>query len=283
MISLSHATKRYGTHAALNDLTLTIDAPGIYCLLGRNGAGKTTLLKTIAGHHGLTSGKVTVDGMNVGPLSMPEQVHFVATDASQFNTSLTRLFAAAALVNPEFDQAFALEVAGRFNLDVTKRYRSLSFGMKAMANTIIALCSGRSVILLDEPVLGFDPVMRARFYDLLLELVAQKPRIVLVSTHIIDEISAAAEQIIIIDQGQLVLFTDINTIDEQAYTVTGPGDQVIEATRGLNVIAEKVMGGYMSRSIFDRRLEATGSLSVSSLSLQDFFVALATSSTSHQP
>ena len=62
MIELNQVTKRYGQASVLKNITLTIDEPGIYCLLGRNGAGKTTLLKSIAGYQNITSGSIKVDG-----------------------------------------------------------------------------------------------------------------------------------------------------------------------------------------------------------------------------
>ncbi|MDR0519241.1 MAG: ABC transporter ATP-binding protein [Clostridiales Family XIII bacterium] len=274
MISFQSITKDYGKITALRDFSLNIDRPGIYCLLGRNGAGKTTLLKTLAGHIPATSGAVTVNDKPVGMMAMPEEVFFVETGAAQFNIRLTSLFAAAARINPAFDMDFAFEMARRFELDLTKRFKQLSFGMKAMASTLIALSSGREILLLDEPVLGFDPVMRKVFYDLLHESCAQKPTTVIVSTHIIDEIAKVAEQLIIIEKGQLKLFCDMNEVDEKAYSVTGLAEHVAAATEGLRVIGETKAGGFLSRYIYDRRVETSDKYSVSALSLQDFFIGL---------
>jgi ABC-2 type transport system ATP-binding protein len=273
MIELSSVTKTYGKTAALNDFSITIDRPGIYCLLGRNGAGKTTLLKLLAGHIAASGGAVAVNGKAVAPLRMPDAVHFVETGAAQFNMRLTELFKAAADVNPGFDAAFASELAGRFKLDETKRYKQLSFGMKAMVNTVIAMASGREILLLDEPVLGFDPVMRKIFYDLLRESCAGSAKTVVVSTHIIDEIEKTAERLIIIDKGHLALFCDMTELDEKAYCVTGLAGPVRAATEGLNVIAETKAGGFISLYVYDRRIDAGDEYSVTSLGLTDFFVS----------
>jgi ABC-2 type transport system ATP-binding protein len=274
MIEFSGVTKNYGRTVALDDFSITIDRPGIYCLLGRNGAGKTTLLKLLAGHIAASGGAVTVDGKAVAPLAMPEGVHFVETGAAQFNMRLADLFKAAADVNPAFDMAFAAELAGRFELDGAKRYKQLSFGMRAMANTIIAMASGKEILLLDEPVLGFDPVMRKVFYDLLREGRAETSKTVIVSTHIIDEIEKTAERLIILDKGRPILFCDMAELDEKAYCVTGLAEPVRAATEGLNVIAETKAGGFISRHVYDRRIEGGDEYSVSSLGLTDFFVSL---------
>ena len=274
MIAFRNVTKRYGKTVALDNFSLTVGEPGIYCLLGRNGAGKTTLMKLVAGYIAATGGEVSVNGTSVGMLNMPDAVHFVESGAAQFNVRLTTLFHYAADINPAFDIDFALLMAKRFNLDLNKRYKHLSFGMKVMANTLISMSSGKETLLLDEPVLGFDPVMRKTFYEMLQESFAEKPKTVIVSTHIIDEIEKVAQRLIIIDKGRLVLDCDIQEIDEKAYSVTGPAEFVKTATADLHVIAETAAGGFLSRYVYDRRIEPSDKYSISALGLQDFFIGL---------
>jgi ABC-2 type transport system ATP-binding protein len=274
MIKLKEVTKDYGKTVGIDDISIAVNKPGIYCLLGRNGAGKTTFLKLIAGHIAATSGTVAVSGQTVSTLAMPDDVHFVESGAAQFNVRLSDLFRYASEVNPAFDAVFAEHMAKRFKLDLRKRYKQLSFGMKAMANTLIALSSGKEILLLDEPVLGFDPVMRKTFYDLLRECCVEKPKTVIVSTHIIDEIEKVAERLIIIDKGQLALFCDMNEVDEKAYIVVGPAEAVKAATAGLRVLSETTAGGFLSRGVYDRRIEGGESYSVASLGLQEFFIGL---------
>ncbi|GHU70550.1 ABC transporter ATP-binding protein [Clostridia bacterium] len=274
MIEFQDVTKRYGDTVAIDGLSIRLNQPGIYCLLGRNGAGKTTLLKLLAGHVAATAGTILVYEKPVGMLSMPEDVHFVETGAAQFNIRLTDLFNAAAQVNPAFDMNLAHNMARRFKLDLKKRFKHLSFGMKAMASTLIALSSGRDILVLDEPVLGFDPVMRRTFYELLRESIADKPKIVIVSTHIIDEIARVAEHLLVIDKGRLLLNCEMAEVDEKAYSVTGRDEQVRAATKGLRIIGETKAGGFLSQYIYDRRIEGGVNYAVSSLGLQDFFIGL---------
>jgi ABC-2 type transport system ATP-binding protein len=274
MIEFRDVTKRYGKTLGLDAFSLLVSEPGIHCILGRNGAGKTTLMKLLAGHIGATSGEVVVDGKTVGPLAMPDSVHFVESAAPQFNVQLETLFGYAQSVNPDFDMRFALEMAKSFKLDAHKRYRQLSFGMKVMASTLLALCSGRKVLLLDEPVLGFDPVMRRTFYELLQESCATKPKIILVSTHIIDEIEKVAERLIIIDKGKLALSCEMSEIDENAYAIIGPAKHVKTATEGLRIIGETVAGGFLSRYVYDKRIPESSDYSLTTLGLQDFFIGL---------
>lgn len=273
MIEFKNVTKSYGKLTALNNISISIKEPGIYCLLGRNGAGKTTMLKTMAGHIAATSGEVEINGKKVDMMDMPNDIHFVEADARQFNIRLNELIHAAANINPLFDYSFAINLAERFKLDTHKKYNQLSFGMKSMVKTLIALASSKNTLLLDEPVLGFDPIMRKAFYDMLMESCAEKPKIVVVSTHIVDEMSKVAEQLIIIDKGAPILFCDMNDIDEKAYCVTGSAELVKAATDGLRVIGETKAGNHLSRYIFDRRIDEKD-VWISALSLQDFFVGL---------
>jgi len=274
MIEFRNVTKDYGRTLALNQFSLSIENPGIYSLLGRNGAGKTSFLKTLAGHLNATSGAIYVNGKEVNMISMPQDVHFIESNTSQFNMKLGDLFKAANDLNPLFDFDFALRTAKRFKLDLKKRYNQLSFGMKTMVNTLLGLSSGKDILLLDEPVMGFDPVVRKTFYGLLQESCTEKPKIVLVSTHLIDEMAQVAEKLIIINKGQLVLYTDMNEIDEKAYSVTGPAEQVKKATEGLRIIGETQVGGFLSRYIYDKRIAASDHYSVNALGLQDFFIGL---------
>lgn len=274
MIELMSVTKKYGGIVGIENLSIQIKQPGIYCLLGRNGAGKTTLLKTLSGHIAATSGTISVNGKQVTSIAMPEDVHYVESNATQFNMRLDDLFNAAADLSKTFNLSYALDIAKRFQLDRKKRYKQLSFGMKAMVNTLLALASGKEILLLDEPVLGFDPVMRKNFYEMLQESNAENPKTIIISTHIIDEISKVADQLIIINKGQLVQFCDMNEIDEKAYCVTGPKENVKAATKGMRILSEIKAGGFLSQYIYDRRLPESDKYSISALSLQDFFIGL---------
>lgn len=273
MIELKEVTKQYSHTAVLKNISLTIDQNGIYCLLGRNGAGKTTLLKSIAGCQNISSGSIVIDGRTVSTALLDPDVSYIENFARHFNLSVGRLIKTASQVNPEFDSDFAFEMMDRFELEGKKRFKHLSLGMKTMVSTIICLASSKEVILLDEPVLGFDAVMRAEFYDMLEESFERHPRIIIVSTHIIEEIAKTVQKLIIIDKGRLLFFDTLAAMKDKAFCISGLARDVEEAVRGLNVIGTQTSGGLMSASIYDRPPENTG-LDIQPLSLQDFFIQL---------
>ena len=274
MIELKQVTKRYGQAAVLKNITLSIDEPGIYCLLGRNGAGKTTLLKSIAGYQNITDGCIKVDGKEITTSTLDTGVSYIENFAKHFNLPVRKLLKIASEVNPDYDYDFASEMMERFELDGKKKFSHLSLGMKTMVSTIICLASSKDVILLDEPVLGFDAIMRVEFYGMLTESFKKHPRIIIVSTHIIEEIAKTIEKLIIIDRGSIRFFDTLQSVEAKAFSVSGLQRDVEAATRGLNVIGQSTVGGLVTSYIFDTPPQESASIEVRPLSLQDFFIQM---------
>jgi ABC-2 type transport system ATP-binding protein len=281
MIDLQNVNKRYGRTVAIDDLSLTIAENGIYVLLGRNGAGKTTLMKLIAGHINTTGGGIAVDGKQVSSGHMPGCINFVESNSDQFNMRVWKLIEAASAIQDGFDLVFAYRMAEKFGLDRRKRYKQLSFGMRTMLTTILTLANRSKIILLDEPVLGFDAIMRDQFNTLLLESYETTPRIIIVSTHLIDEIAKVAQRLIVIEKGKCLLSTDINDIDEHAYTLTGPVNAVTPLLENLNCIGQNKIGGMLVAYIYGERISAPEGVMTDRISLQDFFIKLVGEETHH--
>ena len=274
MIELKQVTKQYGQAAVLKNITLSIDEPGIYCLLGRNGAGKTTLLKSIAGYQNITSGTIQVDGKAITTSTLDTGVSYIENFARHFNLPVRKLLRLASEVNPNYDYDFASEMMDRFELDGKKKFHHLSLGMKTMVSTIICLASNKSAVLLDEPVLGFDAIMRVEFYDMLTESFRKHPRIIIVSTHIIEEIAKTIQKLIIIDKGSVRFFDTLQSVETKAFSVSGLQKDVEAATQNLNIIGQDIVGGLATVYIFDNPPKETASLEIRPLSLQDFFIQM---------
>ena len=274
MIELTRVTKQYGQATVLKDITLSIDEPGIYCLLGRNGAGKTTLLKSIAGYQNITSGTIQVDGKTIATSTLDTGVSYIENFAKHFNLPVRKLLRIASEVNPSYDFDFASEMMERFELDGKKKFQHLSLGMKTMVSTIICLASNKEVVLLDEPVLGFDAIMRVEFYDMLAESFQKHPRIIIVSTHIIEEIAKTIQKLIVIDKGRIRFFDTLQAVETKAFSVSGLQRDVEAATENLHIIGQDTVGGLVTRYIFDTPPAQTASLEIHPLSLQEFFIQM---------
>lgn len=274
MIELSGVTKQYGQTAVLKDVSLTIDEPGIYCLLGRNGTGKTTLLKSIAGYQNISYGEIRVNNQLITTATLDTGVSYIENFAKHFHLPVKKLLHIAGEVNPNYDFAFATEMMERFELDGKKKFHHLSLGMKTMVSTIICLASNKNVILLDEPVLGFDAIMRVEFYNMLSESFQKHPRIILVSTHIIEEITKTIQKLIILDKGRIRFFDTLQAVEKQAYSISGLKSDVEAATKNLDVIGQDSVGGLVTSYIFDTPPKQIASLEIHPLTLQDFFIQM---------
>lgn len=274
IIELKKVTKQYGQAAVLKNITLSIDEPGIYCLLGRNGAGKTTLLKSIAGYQNITDGTIQVDGRLITTSTLDTGVSYIENFAKHFNLPVRKLIQIASEVNSDYDYDFASEMMERFELDGKKKFKQLSLGMKTMVSTIICLASNKRVVLLDEPVLGFDAIMRVEFYDMLAESFRRHPRIIIVSTHIIEEIAKTIQKLIIIDKGSIRFFDTLQSVEAKAFSVSGLQKDVSAATQNLHIIGQDTVSGLVTSYIFDTPPKQTASLEIHPLSLQDFFIQM---------
>jgi ABC-type multidrug transport system, ATPase component len=274
MIAFKQVTKQYGQATVLKNITLSIHEPGIYCLLGRNGAGKTTLLKSVAGYQNITDGTIQVDGKTITTATLDTGVSYIENFAKHFNLPVWKLLRIASGVNPNYDYDFASGMVERFELDEKKKFNHLSLGMKTMVSTIICLASNKSVVLLDEPILGFDAIMRVEFYNMLAESFRKHPRIIIVSTHIIEEIAKTIQKLIIIDKGSVRFFDTLQSVETKAFSISGLQKDVQAATQNLNIIGQDIIGGLVTTYIFDNPPEQTASLEIRPLSLQDFFIQM---------
>jgi ABC-2 type transport system ATP-binding protein len=229
-------------------------------------------MKLLSGHLAVTDGEISIDGRVVSLGHMPENVNFITSGADLFNIKVSSLIDMAAGLQDDFDRDFAQKMTERFELNPRKKYKALSFGMKTMLTTIITLANNSRTILLDEPTLGFDAIMRDQFNTLLLESYSLHPRLIIVSTHLIDEIAKVTERLFIIDRGCILLETGINDIDERAYTLSGAVKEVEPLLVGLNCIGKTIAGSVMAAHIYDRRINPPDGVTVDRLSLQDFFI-----------
>lgn len=203
---------------------------------------------------------------------MPECVNFIESRATQFNVKIERLIQTAKELDDDFDMGFAQKMLQKFQLDKKKKYNQLSFGMQTMLTTLISLASNSKVVILDEPVLGFDAIMRSQFYELSSDSFESHPRLIIVSSHLIDEIAKSAEELIIIDNGKILFQSTINDIDEKAYSITGMTKDVTPVLSSLHVIGQKTVGGFTTAFIYDRRAESQSNLTIQSIGSQDFFI-----------
>ena len=213
MLQLDHVCKHYGAKTALDHVSLSLPQGQIVGLFGENGAGKTTLMKSILGllpyRGSITLDGAPIDRKNIARLSF-------ATSEHSFFPGLTaqghRDFYAAHF--PRFSERRFAALMDFFGLPEHRALRSFSTGQKNQFEVILALCQGADYILMDEPFAGNDVFNREDFYKVLLGILGEQET-VLLSTHLIEEVSGFIGRAVLIRNGRIVGDITADELDEQ--------------------------------------------------------------------
>lgn len=210
MIEINHLVKKYGSHVAVDDLSLTVEPGKIYGFLGPNGAGKSTTMNIITGYLAATSGEVKINGFDV--LKQPEEakkcvgylpelpplyMDMTVKEYLDFVVELKKIEKSlrAGYVKEAMKITKTEEVSGRL-------IRNLSKGYRQRVGFAQAVLGYPEILILDEPTVGLDPKQIIEIRDLIKEL--GKKHTIILSSHILSEISAVCDHVFIISHGKLV-------------------------------------------------------------------------------
>lgn len=234
MIEVSHLTKKYGGHLAVDEVSFTVEDGQIYGLLGPNGAGKSTIMNILTGYLSATSGQVTVAGHPlpeeadeakacVGYLPEQPPLYPEMTVGEYLN------FVAELKKVPRAQRKEqVLRAARRTGLEkvLPRLIRSLSKGYKQRVGIAQALLGSPKIIILDEPTVGLDPAQVIEMRKLIREL--GKAHTVILSSHILSEVQAVCQQVLILSKGKLAasgtlqeLTADGRSLEEVFLALTG--------------------------------------------------------------
>lgn len=210
MIEVKNLTKKYGDHVAVDHLSFTIESGQIYGFLGPNGAGKSTTMNIMTGYLGATEGEVLINGCDI--LEEPEQAkHFIGylPELPPLYMDMTvdeyLEFAAQLKKIPRLERKEAIRLAKETAKvgEVSKRLiKNLSKGYKQRVGLAQAVLGFPEIIILDEPTVGLDPKQIIEIRDVIRDL--GKKHTVILSSHILSEVSAVCDHIMIISKGKLV-------------------------------------------------------------------------------
>ena len=306
MIQVEHLTKRYGGHLAVDDISFDVEEGIVYGLLGPNGAGKSTTMNILTGYLSATSGTVSIDGHDILEQAaaakacvgyLPEQpplyVDMTPREYLLFVAELKKVGRAdrAQQVDRAMERTGLLEMESRLIKNLSKGYRQ-RVGLAA------ALLGNPKVIILDEPTVGLDPAQVIEIRNLIKEL--GREHTVILSSHILSEVSTLCDKVLIIAKGKLVAQ---GTPEELArrlaagsalnITALGEAQAVMDAVRAVPGVTDVQLTGQQNgetsvtvqvpqgedlRAAVSAALAAAGcpvlALTTASMSLEDVFLQL---------
>lgn len=218
-LQLQRLSKHYGTKCAVNNVSANL-SPGVYGLLGANGAGKTTLMRMICGVINPTSGNIRLNGKTIQNLGEQYYTHlgYMPQDFGFYPDFTAREFmlymAAVKGLTKKAAKGRTEKLLDMVNLhDVAdKKIKSFSGGMKQRLGIAQAELNDPAIIILDEPTAGLDPKERVRFRNIISDFA--KDKIVILSTHIVSDVSYIADTILMMKQGRFILQEPMATVTD---------------------------------------------------------------------
>lgn len=218
-LQLRNLSKQYGTKCAVDNVNAKLE-PGVYGLLGANGAGKTTLMRMICGVLKPTSGDIRLNGKTINELGEQYYTHlgYMPQDFGFYPDFTAREFmlymAAVKGLDKRVAKTRTQDLLHMINLDdvADKKIKSYSGGMKQRLGIAQVELNNPSILILDEPTAGLDPKERVRFRNLISDFAKEK--IVILSTHIVSDVSYIADTILLMKNGSFLLQEPMATVTD---------------------------------------------------------------------
>jgi ABC-2 type transport system ATP-binding protein len=282
-ITITNLRKAYGPYIAVDNVSLQIPEGCVYGLLGPNGAGKTTTFKCLLGLVRPTSGSMLVGGEEIRPETF-ERIAYVPERSVLYEwMTVAEHIEMQRRSYRTFSPKISTDLLAQFNIDVKKKARALSKGMRTA--TMVALAIGRQadILILDEPTSGLDPINQRHVLNLIINESARGATVVF-SSHQIGQVERAAERIAVIDRGLLALEGDVDDLkaDRKIVEAIFPSEsfsldgiatdpRAMRVDRSGRIVRVLVHDGAAD---FVTRLEALGGTGVRivDLNLEDIFL-----------
>jgi len=251
MIEIKDLVKKFGTTKVLDQVSFTVNKGEILGFLGPNGAGKTTTMKIITSFWGATSGSVSIDGLNVAENSLEtrKKIGYLPENVPLYEDmrvdEYLRFIAEIRKIPSDKIKTRIQEVAELSNLEkvLHRPIDELSKGFRQRVGLAQAIIHDPEILILDEPTTGLDPNQIVEIRDLIKRL--GKEKTVIFSTHILSEVSATCDRVIIINNGKIVgegspseLIQKAGVKEFLTLAVRGEQFDVVEKIRAIETVAK---------------------------------------------
>jgi ABC-2 type transport system ATP-binding protein len=214
-IELQAVTKSFRRTEVLRGVTLTVESGKTFAFLGRNASGKTTTIRMLLGLLKRDDGSIRVLGLDPTrePLELRRRVGYLAEDQTMYGwMTVGEILRFVAPFYPTWDHDLALRYVRDFELPIATKIKHLSKGQNVRLGLVLALAHRPELVILDDPALGLDPIMRKQFNRDLITHLQGEGRTVFYSSHLLYEVEPVADEVAILDQGRVVRQADTETL-----------------------------------------------------------------------
>lgn len=236
-VSIDGLKKTYRSHVALNGITVNLNENQLIGLIGANGSGKTTLMKICAGLEGVDSGRIRMFGKDVRAIAVDGEIIYTMHDLPVGRGyKITEIIKFYKIAYTNFDETFCKKLLELFEIPLKKSCSTLSQGMKSIVHFSCALATRCRLTLFDEPFIGMDIARRKLAYEVLLRDYIEHPRTILLSSHNLMEIEGMLSEMLLIHNGKLVFYQDMDAVREMLFRVDGKEEEILGFVKREDIV-----------------------------------------------
>ncbi len=261
-IEIRDVHKSFRDKTVLSGLNLTVESGQTFAFLGRNGEGKTTTIQMLMGLLSPDQGTLRVLGRNpqLEPLEVRRTVGYLAEDQTMFGwMTAEEVIRFVAAFYPTWDHSLATRFVEQFDVPLKTKVRHLSKGQNVRLGLLLALAHRPEVVILDDPALGLDPIMRKEFNRDLVEHLQSAGTTVLYSSHLLYEVEPVADVIAILHHGSIVRQSTTDDLREQVKRLILEPEMARRLAGELTVLDSRLSTGEVILTI-DNAPDATALL-----------------------
>lgn len=254
VIEIDDVCKNFCDKSVLTRLSLSIKAGQTFAFLGRNGAGKTTTIKMLMGLLKPDSGSLSVLGSNpvTNPLRVRSSVGYLAEDQTMFGwMTVEQIICFMAPFYNTWDHKLAQTYVTQFELPLKTKVKHLSKGQSVRLGLLLALAHKPELVILDDPALGLDPIMRRDFNRELVTHMQAEGRTVLYSSHLLHEVEPVADVVGILHKGKIVRQAATEDLRKQVKRITTTTEGFSRVASQLNILDGRIVAGEVVLAVDD--------------------------------
>jgi ABC-2 type transport system ATP-binding protein len=244
-IDVQAVYKSFRSTAVLRGVTLQVARGKTFAFLGRNAAGKTTLIRMLLGLRKRDDGAIRVLGIDPQrePLKLRRRIGYLAEDQTMYGwMRVEEIVRFVAPFYPTWDHALAAKYLNDFELPLRTRIKHLSKGQNVRLGLVLALAHRPELVILDDPALGLDPIMRKQFNRDLITHLQGEGRTVFYSSHLLYEVEPIADEVAILDGGRILRHAETEALRRDVKQLVLGRESFATMRRELHILDERIDG-----------------------------------------